>query len=273
MGIIRTGAALLIAALVGGCSGDSPVPLVGGLSADSSTTSDAGGSASNPYGDTSTGSAPTGVPQPFSAPTDSAAGGRQVIEKPTMADVMMTGSLPEMSWGRADAPVTIIQYASLTCPHCRHFYKETFPQFKKAYIDTGKVRFIMREFPIGKTSGMATIALRCAKPDKYLDLYGKFMMQQASWVSQEVRLDPIFAVASQVGMKRAEFDACRQNQGMIEGLKWVKERGRKLGIIGTPNFFIQNKLIKKELSMEDIHAEVDPLLSGNTTAAAAATPR
>lgn len=271
MRIARLAAALLTAASVSGCSGDS-VPLAGGLSIDQTTTADAGGSASSPYGETSTGSAPVGVPQPFAAPTDGAPGGRQVIENPTMADVLLTGPLPEMSWGRTDAPVTIIQYASLTCPHCRHFYQETYPAFKKAYIDTGKVRFIMREFPIGKTSGNATIALRCAKPEKYLDLYGKFMTQQASWVSQEVRLDPIFAVASQVGMKRPEFDACLQNQGMIEGLKWIKERGRKLGIIGTPNFFIQNKLIKKELSMEEIRAAVDPLLSGNAKAASTATP-
>ena len=78
------------------------------------------------------------------------------------------------------------------------------------------------------------------------------MEQQASWVRQEVRLDPIFAVAAQVGMTRPQFDACLQNQAMIEGLKWVKDRGRKLGVIGTPNFFIEGKLVKKELTMEDI---------------------
>ena len=127
---------------------------------------------------------------PFADPTAKPAGGREVIENPTIADVMVTGTLPEMSFGRADAPVTIVEYASLTCPHCRNFHLTTYPQFKKAYIDTGKVRYILREFPIGKTSGAATIALRCAKPEKYLTLFGKFMEQQASWVSQEVRLDP-----------------------------------------------------------------------------------
>ena len=96
---------------------------------------------------------------------------------------MATGTLPEMSFGRADAPVTIIEYASLTCPHCRNFHLKTYPQFKKAYIDTGKVRYILREFPIGKTSGAASIALRCAPPEKYLTLFGKFMEQQATWVS------------------------------------------------------------------------------------------
>ena len=72
-------------------------------------------------------------------------------------------------------PVTVIKYASLTCPYCRRFHLETFPQFKREYVDSGKVRFVIREFPIGKSSGTATIALRCAGPDKYLDLYGKFL--------------------------------------------------------------------------------------------------
>ena len=211
------------------------------------------------------------TPNPLADPTAKLSGGREVIENPTFADVMAPSPLPEASWGKADAPVTIIQYASLTCQHCRNFHKQTFPEFKRTYIDTGKVRYILREFPIGKQSGMATIALRCAAPDKYLDLYGRFMEQQAAWVSQEVRLDPIFAVAQQVGMTRAQFDACRENQGMIENLKWVKDRGRKLGIVGTPNYFIGNKLIKKELTMADIRGLVEPQ-SGSVPTAAASGP-
>ena len=205
---------------------------------------------------------------PFEEQPSSPPGGREVIENPTPADIALTGTLPEMSFGRADAPVIIVQYASMTCPHCRNFHMKTFPAFKKEYIDTGKVRYVLRDFPIGKTSGAATIALRCAKPEKYLTLYGKFMEQQPDWVSQEVRLDPIFKVASQVGMTRQQFDACRENQAMIDGLNWVKERGRKLGVIGTPNFFVGGKLVKKELSIEDIRAMVDPLVAGRSTAAA-----
>jgi protein-disulfide isomerase len=205
---------------------------------------------------------------PLADPTDKPVGGREVIENPTLADVMAPGPLPEMSFGRADAPVTIIEYASMTCPHCRNFHMTTYPKFKKEYVDTGKVRYILREFPIGKASGAATIALRCAAPDKYLTLFGKFMEQQPAWVAQEVRLDAIFAVASQVGMTRQQFDACRENQAMVDGLKWVKDRGRKLGVVGTPNFFVGDKLVKKELSIEDIRAMVDPQLAGRATASA-----
>ncbi len=256
-------ALLLLPALLVGCAGEG-VFSSSGLTNDLPEATDV--SASKPA-DGATKTAGGGF-NPFAPPPSTPEGGRQVIENPTVADVMLTGTLPDMAFGRADAPVTIIKYASLTCPYCRRFHKETFPKLKKEYIDTGKVRFIIREFPIGKTSGAATTALRCAKPEKYLELYGKFLEQQPAWVSQEVRLDPIFKVASQVGMTRRQFDACRENQAMIDGLKWVKDRGRTLGVIGTPNFFIGSTLVKKVLSIEEIRAMVEPLLKARATAAA-----
>ena len=192
-----------------------------------------------------------------------------MIANPSVGEIMQTGTLPEMAYGRADAPVTVIKYMSLTCPYCRKFHQEVWPELKKRYVDSGKVSFIYREFPIGKTSGNATIALRCAAPDKYLDLYGRFLDQQATWVSQEVRPDAIFAVAKQVGITRDQFDACLKNQAMIDGLKWVKDRGRTLGIIGTPNFFVDGKLVKRVLSLADMSAQIDAALATRGGVAAA----
>lgn len=212
------------------------------------------------------------MPSPFGEP-QTANAVRDVIAEPTAADIFAPSPIAEMAWGKPDAPLTIVQYASMTCPHCRRFHKEVYPQLKREFIDTGKVRYILREFPIGKTSGMATIALRCAPPEKYLDLYGRFMEQQAAWVSQEVRPDAIFAIAQQVGMTRAQFDACAQNQGMIENLKWVKERGRKLGIIGTPNFFAGTKLVKGDLTIDEIRAYVAAGTTSPAAAAAVSAPR
>lgn len=250
-------AALLLAGiLLSACSGNTSLSTTGVGAATPESAASSGAFA----GADSATSSDTPL-SPFGSVPDPSDGGRKIIENPTVADVMTAGPLPEMTLGRANAPVTIVQYASLTCPHCRAFHRETFPEFKRTYIDTGKVRFIMREFPIGKQSGNATVALRCAPPDKYFTLYGKFMEQQSSWVSQEVRLEPIFAVAKQVGMTQAQFDSCLKNQVMIDGLKWVKDRGRTLGIIGTPNFFVQGKLVKKTLSMSDIREMVEPLLS------------
>jgi len=198
---------------------------------------------------------------PFRDEAETASRRREVIENPTIAQVMQKGALEEISMGRADAPVTIIKYASLTCPYCRKFQMETFPVLKREYIDTGKVRFIMREFPIGFQSGAATIALRCVPRQKYFSLYGKFLRQQGAWASQEVRREPIFRVARQVGLSRAAFDACYEDKALVANLNWVKNRGRTLGVIGTPNFFVNGKLMKQVLTMRDIRKLVSEVLA------------
>ena len=243
--------ALIAASSLGGCGGSEIAGLVG-------ATPDSGAGLTSEI----SGTAGKSFSSPFAESSAQPVGGREVIKSPTVAEVMApSSSLAEMSLGRADAPVTIIKYASMTCPYCAKFQLEVFPELKRQYIDAGKVRFIIREFPIGFQSGAATIALHCAAPDKQLALYDKLMAQQSSWVSMEVRTEPIFKVAGQVGMTRAQFDACRQNQGMIAELNKVKERGRKLGVIGTPNFFINGRLIKSVLTFSDVKAFIDPIIA------------
>ncbi len=253
---------VLVAALAAGCSGNSPQigNGVAGSQNDGANGAAFGGPATNADKPSTTGF------NPFNDPTAAAPGGRQVIKNPTLADVMQPGPLPEMAQGKPNAPVIIVQYASLTCPHCRRFHETIYPQFKREFIDTGKVRYILREFPIGMQSGNATIALRCAKPDKYFDLYGRFMKQQKSWVSQEVRLEPIYAVAKQAGLTQQQWQACLKDEKLINALKAIKDRGRTLGIIGTPNYFVGNTLIKKALTLADIRA----IAAGQPPAAIAA---
>lgn len=199
---------------------------------------------------------------------DGMAGKRVVIEQPTMDQVMQSGPLPERALGRADAPITVIKYASMTCPYCRQFQSQTFPALKKRYIDTGKIRFILREFPIGFQSGAATIALRCVAPEKYFEAYTALLNAQPQWISQEVRHDPIYNVVRQFGLSRADFDACYKDEKLIGDLNAVKERGRLLGVIGTPNFFVNTKLYKSVLTMTDF----DQIVAGSGNHAAMSSP-
>jgi protein-disulfide isomerase len=245
---------LAAAALTASCAGDAGSLLSGAPSADLATAS----APANPA------DAPTrkAAFSPFSEGSPNDTPLREVIQNPIRAEVMKAGALAEFSIGRADAPVTIVKYMSLTCPFCRRFQAETFPVLKRDYIDKGHVRLVMREFPIGKASGTATIALRCAPMEKYLPLYEKFLQQQSAWVSQEVRTDAIFKVAQQVGMTREQFDACLKNQALIDSLKAVKDRGRELGIIGTPNFFVETRLVKKVVGIAELREIIDPMLAG-----------
>jgi protein-disulfide isomerase len=259
----RNLAAIAIAAALAGCTGEGPT--LGSLVTTPEPATTAGLQAGT--------SPDTPGYSPFNEQPASAVGRREVIDNPSIAEIMQPGELPEMALGRADAPVTIVQYASMTCPYCRQFQRDTFPLLKREYIDTGKVRYILREFPIGHQSGLATIALRCASAEKYFALYDKLMVQQPAWVSQEVRPDPIFKVAAQVGMTRAQFDSCRENRGMIQALNRVKERGRTLGVIGTPNFFVQGKLVKTVIGIKEIREMVDPILAGRVATSGTAKAR
>ena len=186
-----------------------------------------------------------------------------VIKNPTIAQIMQAGPLGDRALGKKDAPVTVIEYASLTCPYCRKFHKDTFPMLKRDYIDKGKVRFILREFPIGRSSGTAWIATRCAPESKYFKLYGLYLERQHLWVSQEIRRGPIYRVASKVGMTSEKFNKCLSNQAIIDGLNWVKQRGRRLGVYGTPTFFINGEMVPKIMSSDQLRKKLDSLLAAS----------
>lgn len=178
----------------------------------------------------------------------------------TVAELMVPGPLKEMTLGQPGAKVTVIEYFSLTCPVCHAFHQNTWPSFKQAYIDSGKVFFIAREFPIGRSSGNATLALRCDESN-YFKLLNLYLAKQRRWVSQDVRLDAIHRIAEPYGLTRSKFDSCLANQVLIDGIKEVKQRGRDLGVIGTPTFFINGKQLRGAMTMARLSAEIDPLLA------------
>jgi protein-disulfide isomerase len=183
---------------------------------------------------------------------------------PPQAELMAPGPLGERVLGKSTAPVTVIEYVSLTCPHCANFQKTLFPRVKKEFIDTGKVRYIVREFPIGHTSGAAAIVNRCAPEEKYFFLLNQFLTRQPEWVSQEVRPDAIFSVAKASGMSRETFDKCLSNQTIIDGLTEVKQRGRQFGVIGTPTFFINGRKAQGEVTFDEIKAMIEQAPSSSS---------
>lgn len=173
-------------------------------------------------------------------------------------NVLNPGPLGDHVMGKATAPVTVIEYASLSCPHCHNFEVKVFPKFKRAFINTGKVRYVVREFPIGHASGTAAIINHCAPKGKFFTLFHAYLTHQPEWVSQDVRLNAIYAVAHHaVGMSRATFDKCLANQPMIAALRQVKDRGRKLGVEGTPTFFIKGQRIQGEVTFAQIKTLIE----------------
>jgi protein-disulfide isomerase len=171
------------------------------------------------------------------------------------------GPLGDMSEGDPKAPVTIIEYASMTCPHCAAFHATTFQELKKRYIDTGKVRFIFREFPLDQLALAAFALARCAGPDKYFPMIDTLFQQQKEWVVQRP-LGPLLAIAKQAGMSEQQFNECLQDQKIIDGIEDVRQRAMKLNVQSTPSFFLNGKLLKGAYSIEDFEKALAPYVKG-----------
>jgi protein-disulfide isomerase len=185
-----------------------------------------------------------------------------LADDPSVADLMQPNPLGEMAMGDEKAPVTIIEYASMTCPHCAHFSATTFPELKKRYIDTGKVRFIFREFPLDQLAAAGFILARCAGPDKYFPLIETLFAQQKDWVVQRP-LEPLMAIAKQAGLSQQAFETCLDNKQMLEGMEKVRNQAaEKFGVKSTPTFFINGKLSSGDLSIDEMEKQLAPYLKG-----------
>ena len=143
---------------------------------------------------------------------------------PSTAELLETGALEDMVLGKADALVTVIEYASMTCGHCAAFHANTYPEFKKRYVDTGKARYILREFPLDPLAAGAFMLARCAGKDRYFPLVETLFQQQRQWTVQKP-LEPLFAIVRQAGFTQQTFDACLRDQKMLDGIEWVRQRG------------------------------------------------
>jgi protein-disulfide isomerase len=183
-----------------------------------------------------------------------------------LADLAEPSPLGDMTMGKDDAPVTIIEYASMTCPHCAHFTVNTFPKLKEKYIDTGKVRFIFREFPLDPLAAAASMLARCADKEKFFPVLDLLFHTQAQWAVQSP-LEPLFNVAKQAGYTREAFDACidtRNNENsrkILSGIESTRNRGAdKLKVASTPTFFINGKRVTGSVSIEELDKEIAPYL-------------
>jgi protein-disulfide isomerase len=183
-------------------------------------------------------------------------GSRASGEAIPTADLMEPGPLGDQALGPDNAPVTIIEYASMTCPHCANFAVNVLPKLKERYIDTGKVRFIFREFPFDPLAGAAFMLARCADKDKYFPLIEALFQQQSKWVVQKP-IDPLFDIAKQAGFTRESFDACLANQKVLDGIEWVRQRAAdKFKVDATPTFFINGQLHRGEMTLDDLEKAI-----------------
>jgi protein-disulfide isomerase len=179
------------------------------------------------------------------------------------ADVAKPVSLPDMALGPADAPITITEFASMTCPHCAAFNADVFPKIKSTYIDTGKIRYIFREFPLDIKAAAGSMLSRCiAKDDagKYFAVTDMLFKQQGDWVMKNTT-ETLTRIGKQAGLSQQAVDDCLKDQALLDKIvadqKFASE---VLKVNSTPTFFLNGEMIKGETSFEEFDKRIKALL-------------
>lgn len=179
----------------------------------------------------------------------------------TQADspLMQAGPLGEMAMGDPNAPNVVIEYASMTCSHCQNFHETTFTPFKEKYIDTGKVYFILREFPLDPLATSAIMLARCAPEERFFPIVDLLFEEQRNWAFVPDPVSALRNLVKQAGISEDDFRACLTNQEILDGVNWVKNRAAGDFDVGsTPTFFVNGEMVTGALPLE----EFDKILGG-----------
>jgi protein-disulfide isomerase len=181
----------------------------------------------------------------------------------TATDVAKPQSLPDMALGPADAKVTITEYASMTCPHCAAFNDQVFPKIKSEFIDTGKVRYVFREFPLDIKAAAGSMLSRCianGDPSKYFAVTDLLFKSQADWVMKNTT-ESLSRIGKQAGLSQQQVDDCLKDQALLDKIAAdQKYASEVLKVDSTPTFFINGDKIKGETSLEEFEKKINPLL-------------
>ena len=177
------------------------------------------------------------------------------------AKLLAPGTLKDIVMGKVEAPVTIVEYASMTCPHCAHFATTTLPTIKEKYIDTGKAKLILREFPFDPRAAAAFMLARCAPEERYYPLVEVLFKQQEQWAGAANAEEPLLQISKLAGFTQESFKACLTNQKLLDDVNAVRERGaNEFGVNATPTFFINGTRYSGALSVDEMSAIIDGLL-------------
>jgi protein-disulfide isomerase len=179
------------------------------------------------------------------------------------ADVAKPVSLPDMALGPANAPITITEFASMTCPHCAAFNADVFPKIKAAYIDTGKIRYVFREFPLDIKAAAGSMLSRCiAKDDagKYFAVTDMLFKQQSDWVMKNTT-ETLTRIGKQAGLSQQAVDDCLKDQTLLDKIVADQKFANEvLKVNSTPTFFLNGEMIKGETSFDEFDKRIKALL-------------
>ncbi len=175
----------------------------------------------------------------------------------------MKTDLPDIVIGKADAPVTIVEYASMTCGHCAAFHNNVYPKLKEKYIDPGKARLVFREYPLDNIAAAVAMLSRCVGGSGSAEFISLMFKRQLDWAGGQGNPVPrLFEISRQAGFTQASFDKCLTDQKLLEQIEASRKRAsEKFGVNATPTFFINGRRLGG-VSLADFEKAIDPLLKG-----------
>lgn len=197
------------------------------------------------------------------APSDDAAAAPGTPDTAFEQELMVAGPLGDMAMGDPGAPVTMVEYASLTCSHCADFDIQVLPKIQENYIETGKVYYILRDFPFDPIATAAFMLSHCAGSERYFGFIDVLYRQQAKWAFTPTPMEDLKALARQGGISDESFDACMKNQEIFDHVKQVALRGAKtFGVRSTPTFFVNGEKIEGALPWNEFEPLIEKALKG-----------
>jgi protein-disulfide isomerase len=197
---------------------------------------------------------------------------------PDVSELMQPGALPDVVIGKADAPVTIVEYASMTCPHCAQFQTVVFPQLKAKYIDPGNAKYMLREFPLDNLAVGAFMLARCAGEDRYYPMVDGLFGTQETWaIPGPEAKDKLLLIARQAGFSKERFDQCLGDKELFNKIVETRSRGHdRFAVDSTPTFFVNGKRMKGDHQLkdfDDMFAELGVTAPAATEAPSASEPK
>ncbi|MEM6477107.1 MAG: DsbA family protein, partial [Pseudomonadota bacterium] len=173
-----------------------------------------------------------------------------------------TDGLPDVTLGDPDAPVVIVDYSSMTCPHCARFHTSALPAIKAEYIDNGQAFYVFRDFPLDARARAASMLARCADESLYHDVIDILFERQREWAAAANPAEALFAIVAQAGYTQETFNACLTNQELERAIVAGAERGaQEFGVASTPTIFINGARFPGARSPEEYAEIIDPLLA------------
>jgi protein-disulfide isomerase len=177
------------------------------------------------------------------------------------AELLAPGPLPDMMLGKADAPITVVEYSSMTCPHCQSFHLNVLPHLEKTYIEPGKARLIFREYPLDQLAMAVAMIARSAPADKYFDVVQLYFERLDSWARSDRPLDAIRNVAKQIGFTDDSFKAALTDQKLLDAITQMRARASDtFKVNSTPTFFVNGKRADEFYTPELVDKTLKPYL-------------